>query len=55
MAKYVSIGLNRQPIKMFAFGPNLKLSTFQKIPFLGGSFGFELIMDVFVMVYIRAL
>jgi hypothetical protein len=54
MAKYVSIGLNRQPIKMFAFGPNLKLSTFQKIPF-GGGFGFELIMDVFVIVYIRAL
>ncbi len=55
MAKYVSIGLSRQPIKMFAFGPNLKLSTFQKNTIFLGGFGFELIMDVFVMVYIRAL
>ncbi len=46
--------LHAQPTRMFAFRSNLKIVQIVKYYFLG-NFKFDLIMDVFIMVCIRAL
>ncbi len=48
------ISIIDNPLSMFAFGPNLKIVHIAKYHVLGG-FGFDLIMDLFIMVCFRAL